>query len=190
MSKSAFHPAGGVLDCLLVMVSCLSWATGSPGAAEGVVDLLLVLGCVVGFFALIAWLGVWVAGRRPVVHERPPDSSWNSRPAPGQIWWAAVPFADGSGSKVRPCLVVRTHGAGVEVLKITSQDKSHRHDCVPIPTRPWDKRARKDSWIDLSGTHFLHDQAFHRIAGPCDTASWQGVRRQHRTGWVYAPKPR
>lgn len=177
----------GALNCLLVMVPCLSFVASTAEAAERVVDLLLVLGCLAGFFALIAWLGVWAGKRRPSLHTGPPDSSWNSRPAPGQIWWAAVPFDDGSGSKVRPCLVVRSHGHGAEVLKITSQDKSHRHDCVPIPTAHWDRRARKDSWLDLSRTHFLHHQAFQRIAGRCDTASWQGVMRQHRTGWVYRP---
>lgn len=119
------------------------------------------------------------------VHDAPPDPAWNSRPRPGQIWWAPVPFSDGPGSKVRPCLVVRTHRQGVEVLKITSQDKSHQRSCISIPTARWDPRARKDSWLDLEDTYFLHDNAFRRCAGVCDKRTWSTVTHRHRTGWVY-----
>ncbi|MEK8107708.1 hypothetical protein NKG94_26570 [Micromonospora sp. M12] len=57
-------------------------------------------------------------GRRPTAPRprapiaRPPAALARHRtrgrqPAPGEIWWADVPYADGSGSKVRPCLVLR-----------------------------------------------------------------------------------
>ncbi|HEY1176855.1 MAG TPA: hypothetical protein VGF17_11915, partial [Phytomonospora sp.] len=35
-----------------------------------------------------------------------PTSPSAGGPAPGEIWWADVPFEDGTGSKVRPCLVL------------------------------------------------------------------------------------
>jgi PemK-like, MazF-like toxin of type II toxin-antitoxin system len=137
----------------------------------------------------LAWLLVrrWRGRRpRPAVHAEPPDPSWFTRPAPGQIWWAEVPFADGTGSKVRPCLVVRTHADYTEVLKITSQDKSHRWDHVPIPTEGWDRNAWKESWVDLSGTYALADSAFRRhAASSCDGWTWAQVTRRHATGWVY-----
>jgi hypothetical protein len=123
---------------------------------------------------------------RPAVHAQPPDSSWLRRPAPGQIWWTEVPFSDGTGSKVRPCLVVRTHASLVEVLKITSQDKSNRWDHVAIPTANWDRHAWKDSWVDLSRTYFLADHAFRKPASDtCDAWVWDQVTRRHATGWVY-----
>ncbi|WP_214412707.1 type II toxin-antitoxin system PemK/MazF family toxin [Sphaerisporangium fuscum] len=126
-------------------------------------------------------------GRRtPSVHSRPPSPAWESRPAPGQIWWADVPYSDGSGSKVRPCLVVRTHPRGAEVLKITSQDKSQRDDHFPIPTRSWDRDAVKDSWLDVSEPHFVADRGFRNLAAKaCDARTWQRVTRVQATGWVY-----
>lgn len=123
---------------------------------------------------------------RPSLHARPFDDSWLQRPMPGEIWWANVPFADGTGAKVRPCLVVRTHTNSVEVLKITSQDKGNRWDHVQIPTADWDPRAKKDSWIDLSRTYSVTDYAFqNRAANTCHAWVWNQVASRHATGWVY-----
>ncbi|WP_279340702.1 type II toxin-antitoxin system PemK/MazF family toxin, partial [Sphaerisporangium perillae] len=125
-------------------------------------------------------------GRPPAVHSRPPSPSWDSKPAPGQIWWADVPYSDGTGSKVRPCLVLRTHARGAEVLKITSQDKSGRSEYLPIPTAEWDPHATKDSWLDVSETHFIGDRAFRRrAAAACDARTWRLVTRGQAAGWVY-----
>ncbi|HEY3507413.1 MAG TPA: type II toxin-antitoxin system PemK/MazF family toxin [Actinocatenispora sp.] len=160
-------------------------------------DSLAPLCCVVTIAALIA-AGVVAAvllGRRrstrpggvrrpparPLLREAPPE--WRQRPAPGQIWWAEVPFTDGSGSKRRPCLVVRTGPGRVEVLKITSQDRSTRRDHIRIPTRGWDKRADHDSWLDLGQVFTLADGSFTRHAGSVDAGSWQVVVRSHPTGW-------
>lgn len=101
------------------------------------------------------------------------------RPGPrrGEIWWADVPFADGTGSKVRPCLVLRRGLTGVVVLKITSQDKSHRRDHIPIPTRSWDPRARHDSYLNLGEPVTVRPRAFERRAGTCDPALLEWIRR-------------
>ncbi|MFG1736966.1 type II toxin-antitoxin system PemK/MazF family toxin [Micromonospora chalcea] len=104
-------------------------------------------------------------------------------PRPGEIWWADVPYADGTGSKVRPCLVLRVDGADAEVLKITSQDKSDRDDHLPIPTRGWDPDADHDSYLDISEPIPVPLTAFADRAGTCDPALWRGVRRlNHLTG--------
>jgi hypothetical protein len=147
------------------------------------------------FLGIAVFVGLcWLAGRiysrqresRPSLHARPLDDSWLQRPTPGEIWWADVPFADGTGTKVRPCLVVRTHPNSVEVLKITSQDKSSRWDHVSIPTADWDRRAKKDSWIDLSRTYSVTDYAFrNRAADTCHEWVWDQVTSRHETGWVY-----
>jgi hypothetical protein len=92
------------------------------------------------------------------------------RPRTGEIWWADVPYTDGSGSKVRPCLVLRGRWRGVEVLKITSQDKSRRRDHMPIPTKTWDPWARHDSYLNLGEPIIVPRRAFQRRAGACDPA--------------------
>jgi mRNA-degrading endonuclease toxin of MazEF toxin-antitoxin module len=89
-------------------------------------------------------------------------------PRRGEIWWADVPYADGTGSKVRPCLVVGRRLGGIVVLKITSQDKSHRRDHVLIPTKGWDPRAQHDSYLNVREPLTVRRSAFERRAGTRD----------------------
>jgi len=145
-------------------------------AMSGLMFLLLLAG-------LAAFL-YWRWREATIVLPKAPDRSWRRRPSPGQIWWADVPFDDFRGSKVRPCLVIRTHQHYVEVLKITSQDKSHRWDHVEIETASWDRQARYNSFLDLSSPRRLWDDAFKRRAGVCDPGTWQEVLDRHNTGWV------
>lgn len=134
--------------------------------------------------AALVWWEWWRRRVRPRLRAEPPDASWRTRPQPGEIWWADVPFEDGTGHKVRPCLVLRTYQRQVEVLKITSQDRSARRDHIEIPTRAWDRRATHNSYLDLSGPFRLRDAAFTRRAGTVDARTWSAVRRLHATGWV------
>lgn len=110
---------------------------------------------------------------RPRTTERAPAGA----PRPGEIWWADVPYADGTGSKVRPCLVLRADARGADVLKITSQDKSGRDDHVRIPTREWDPGADHDSFVDLAEPAHVPLAGFTRRAGACDPALWHRIRR-------------
>ncbi|RZU73857.1 PemK-like, MazF-like toxin of type II toxin-antitoxin system [Micromonospora kangleipakensis] len=98
-------------------------------------------------------------------------------PRAGEIWWADVPYADGTGSKVRPCLVLRADDRGADVLKITSQDKSDRDDHVRIPTRSWDADADHDSFLDVSEPIRIPTTAFEDRAGTCDQSLWRQIRR-------------
>ncbi|NJP33797.1 type II toxin-antitoxin system PemK/MazF family toxin [Micromonospora thermarum] len=98
-------------------------------------------------------------------------------PRPGEIWWADVPYADGSGSKVRPCLVLRADERAADVLKITSQDKSDRDDHVPIPTRSWDPDADHDSFVNLTEPVRVPLADFANHAGTCDPTLWRQIRR-------------
>jgi hypothetical protein len=145
--------------------------------------------------AALAW---WVARRRrgparpprrpeptrPRLRTAPPDASWRTRPQPGEIWWADVPYEDGAGHKVRPCLVLRTYRRQVDVLKITSQDRIARSDHLEIPTTAWDRKATHNSFLDLTDPFRLRDAAFSRKAGTIDDKTWRAVRRMHETGWV------
>ncbi|MGC4855867.1 type II toxin-antitoxin system PemK/MazF family toxin [Micromonospora sp. DT4] len=129
-----------------------------------------------------------VGGRRPAA-PRPrgtdrPAGTTRSRetdraadtPAAGEIWWADVPYVDGSGSKVRPCLVLRVDSRGADVLKITSQDKSDRDDHVRIPTREWDADAEHDSYLSLTEPIRISSADFADRAGRCDADLWRKVR--------------
>jgi hypothetical protein len=93
-----------------------------------------------------------------------------------------VPYEDGTGSKVRPCLVLRTRRYGAEVLKITSQDKSNRTDHVRIPTRAWDPGADHDSYLDLTDPIQVAAAAFEDRAGTCEPRLWREVRILHDLG--------
>ncbi|WDZ87328.1 type II toxin-antitoxin system PemK/MazF family toxin [Micromonospora cathayae] len=112
---------------------------------------------------------------RPAAPPRPRDRrpTPTGTPRPGEIWWADVPFADGTGSKVRPCLVLRADQRSAEVLKITSQDKSGRDDHIPIPTRDWDPDADHDSFLDVGEPIRVPLDAFRDRAGTCDRPLWR-----------------
>jgi hypothetical protein len=97
-------------------------------------------------------------------------------PRPGEIWWAEVPYADGTGAKVRPCLVLRVDGRGADVLKITSQDKSDRDDHVRIPTRDWDRDADHDSFLDIGEPIRVARSAFDNRAGTVAPHLWHQLR--------------
>lgn len=152
-------------------------------------SMLVLLACC-GLPLLVVAAIVWVVASRPTARPpqiltSPPDPSWLRRPQPGEIWWAHVHYSDGYGAKHRPCLVIRTHSDLVEVLKITSQNKSHRWDHLEIPqTRLWDRRAKYDSYLDLSAPLWLRNGDFTRKAGVINQWAWNEVRKRHATGWV------
>ncbi|WP_405094717.1 type II toxin-antitoxin system PemK/MazF family toxin [Micromonospora sp. NBC_01412] len=120
------------------------------------------------------------ASGRPAAPPRPRAAERTTAPAgtprPGEVWWAEVPYADGTGSKVRPCVVLRTDGRGADVLKVTSQDKSDRDDHVRIPTRDWDPGADHDSYLDISEPIRIATSAFRDSAGRCDPTLWRQLR--------------
>jgi hypothetical protein len=127
------------------------------------------------WLVLVAALFVVAAVAAAVVARRKPKTAVK----PGEIWWAEVPYEDGTGAKVRPCLVLRTRKGRVEVLKITSQDQSDRRDHVEIPTKSWDKRATHNSFLDLSDPIPVKPTAFSRRAGAIDPKTWKLVRKLH-----------
>jgi hypothetical protein len=99
---------------------------------------------------------------RPRRRTRP---SRTRRPAgptrvhPGETWFALVPFADGTGAKDRPVLVLDVHGGTCWVATLTSQDKGDRRDHVRVPDG-WNG-LDKPSWIGLD-PRALDATAFRR----------------------------
>jgi hypothetical protein len=112
-------------------------------------------------------------------------------PRRDEIWWAEVPFADGTGAKLRPCLVTRTTWRGAVVLKITSQDKHTRRDHIPIPTKAWDPRARRDSYLNLAEPITVRRAAFKRRAGTADSTTLSRIAQatRGRTASRTSPNP-
>jgi len=84
------------------------------------------------------------------------------RPRVGEVWFAQVPFEDGSGSKDRPVLVLAREGRTYSVARFTSQDRGARRDYVRVP--PGTPGLPKASWLSLRPTR-LRRSAFRRRTG-------------------------
>ncbi|WP_456844474.1 type II toxin-antitoxin system PemK/MazF family toxin [Cellulomonas sp. P5_C6] len=84
------------------------------------------------------------------------------RPRPGEVWFALVPFEDGSGGKDRPVLVLAVDGGTYEVARFTSQDRSARRDHVRVPQGV--PGLPKASWLNLRPLS-LRRSAFRRCSG-------------------------
>lgn len=129
---------------------------------------------------------VWYFRRRSRSTQQTPPRRLPSAPQPPgrarpkQIWWADVPFSDGSDSKVRPCLVVGFNSRNYRILKITSQDYSHRDDHLEIPTKEWDPKAKSNSFVDLRPI-LLNPSLFKEQAGELDDRAWKKVQRLKNT---------
>ncbi|RZD63253.1 hypothetical protein C0Q59_12445 [Streptomyces albidoflavus] len=118
--------------------------------------------------------GVPLAPRRtgPV-----PEPAPGSRPRPGQIWFAYVPFEEGHDGKDRPCLVLRCGPRAAEVLKITSQDKSRfprQYRALRLPGEDG-----RQSWLQLEGPRRIGYDAFRRPVGVSPGDAWDEVSRRH-----------
>ncbi|MYV98314.1 type II toxin-antitoxin system PemK/MazF family toxin [Streptomyces sp. SID3343] len=120
--------------------------------------------------------------RRQRTAAAPTPAGRGGRPAPGQIWFAAVPFDEGDDAKDRPCLVVRVGPRGAEVLKITSRDQSARDRYIRIPTKTWDPDADHRSWLETQPLRTIGHSAFRRPLGVCDKRIWTRIARTHRVG--------
>lgn len=67
---------------------------------------------------------------------------------PGEVWFATVPFRDGTGEKDRPVVVLSPQGRWVTVARLTSQDQIARptdYARVPHPLPGLTGRG----WADL-----------------------------------------
>ena len=98
------------------------------------------------------------------------------KPRPGEIWFAAVPFEDGTGSKDRPVLVLSVDGGTCTVAQFTSQDQGERRDHAMVP--PGTPGLTKESWISLHPLP-LRRSAMRRRAGTpgLPLVEWYDARR-------------
>lgn len=122
---------------------------------------------VIGIICFLTYLFLVVKGeekedrRRPGGPRRPPGRKKSrTRPLlhrghqvrPGDIWWAPFTFAEGTGYKVRPCLVLRVCGDRVRVAKITGTNLDGYRDCRRIVVPGY----RRTSWVDYRQQRWLH----------------------------------
>ena len=86
------------------------------------------------------------------------------RPQPGEVWFAQVPFADGSGSKDRPVLVLEVQGHARTVAQFTSQDKTGRRDHRRVPDGVLG--LQRASWVHLQPFRLGRSAFRRRLSSP------------------------
>lgn len=92
----------------------------------------------------------------------------------GQVWFAMVPFRDGTGAKDRPVVVLSVGRRTCEVARMTSQDRSARRDHARVPEVLPGLDA--PSWADLRPVT-LRRSALRRHLGDVDR-SWLAWYRE------------
>lgn len=107
----------------------------------------------------------WAAAAAAAVVVAVVREAWRRRkprPRAGEIWFADVPFEDGTGSKDRPVLVLGVSGRTCTVARFTSQDRGARRDHLRVPDGV--PGLRRTSWVDLRPVP-LRRSALRRRAG-------------------------
>jgi mRNA-degrading endonuclease toxin of MazEF toxin-antitoxin module len=119
--------------------------------------------------------------RRARMRTRPPGrpgAREAPRPRAGEIWWAAVPYEDGPGTKDRPCLVLSVRGERVRVAKITTKHHQERPGVIALPAGTVDDARGRASFLETDEVREVRPGAFRRRVGVADPALWKQVRRR------------
>lgn len=101
-------------------------------------------------------------------------------PKPGEIWWAMVPYEDGTGEKDRPCLVLSVQGRTVLVAKITSKFHEGRPGVIPLPPDVVRDTGGRRSYLETDELRRVDSRAFRRRVGAADPGLWRQVRHLAR----------
>ncbi|GAA3817442.1 hypothetical protein [Cellulomonas soli] len=126
----------------------------------------------------VAVVVLLLVARRWIVRSR---RARRRGPRAGEVWFAEVPFEDGTGSKDRPVLVLDTYGTLCHVARFTSQDRSNRRDHLRVPHRV--RGLDRASWADLRPLP-LPSAALRRRVSGADRSLLRWYRRaaQQPTG--------
>ncbi|MCS0602482.1 type II toxin-antitoxin system PemK/MazF family toxin [Streptomyces sp. LP11] len=142
----------------------------------------LALAAVV-LLALVATLvDGWGRSRRPAGRRlRPPGrpgtrGARTGRPAPGDIWWANVPYEDRPDAKDRPCLVLAVRGDRATVAKITSKFHDERAGVIPLPPGAVGDARGRPSFLETDELRVVPVGDFRRRVGVVDPVLWDQVR--------------
>ncbi|RYV51426.1 type II toxin-antitoxin system PemK/MazF family toxin [Pengzhenrongella frigida] len=94
-----------------------------------------------------------------------------ARPRTGEIWFADVPFEEGSGSKDRPVLVLAVDGRTCTVARFTSQDKGARRDHLRVPAGI--PGLNRTSWVSVRPMRLRRSAMRRRTGSPgAPLVSW------------------
>ncbi|MDQ0991150.1 type II toxin-antitoxin system PemK/MazF family toxin [Streptomyces sp. V3I7] len=113
-------------------------------------------------------------GPAPGRREGPRDRA--TRPRPGDIWWAHVPYEDGPGAKDRPCLVLTVRGNRATVAKITSRFHDERAGVIPLPPGSVGDARGRPSFLETGELRQVPVRDFRRRVGVVDPVLWDLVR--------------
>lgn len=86
----------------------------------------------------------------------------------GDVWYAMVPYRDGTGAKDRPVVVLSARGRRCTVVRLTSQDQDGRPGYARLPDTLPGLQVR--GWVDLRPME-LRRSALRRRTGRAD-ARW------------------
>ncbi|MBV2354403.1 type II toxin-antitoxin system PemK/MazF family toxin [Streptomyces sp. J2-1] len=147
----------------------------------------LALGAVVLLALLASLIDGWGRGhrsRRRRRASRPPSRprgrddrrTTATRPSPGDIWWAEVPYEDRPESKDRPCLVLAVRGDRATVAKITSRNQDARPGAIPLPPGAVDDARGRPSFLRTDELREVPVADFRRRAGTLDPDLWKRLR--------------
>ncbi|MDI1462811.1 hypothetical protein QEZ54_17685 [Catellatospora sp. KI3] len=135
--------------------------------------------------ALTALVFYWVLRLldRKVPDRRPPVQRYQGTyaptqldPQPQEIWWGEVEFREGDGSKDRPFVVLRAYPEYLEVLQITSQDKSHRDDHMWFWSVSDDVYSAGPGYLELRVRRLDRVDLRRQDSGYCPDEIWTQVR--------------
>ncbi|SCF65944.1 PemK-like, MazF-like toxin of type II toxin-antitoxin system, partial [Streptomyces sp. LamerLS-31b] len=130
-------------------------------------------------------------GRRPAGRRlRPPGRAGTrerhaaaprgGRPAPGDIWWANVPYEDRAEMKDRPCLVLAVRGDRATVAKITTKYHDERAGVIPLPPGAVGDARGRPSFLQTDELREVPVGDFRRRVGVVDPVLWDQVRHLAR----------
>jgi hypothetical protein len=87
-----------------------------------------------------------------------------------------VEFHEGHDSKDRPFVILRVLPSHLEILQITSQDKSDRHDHISFWAASTDPYAVTDGWLELRVRQLSRYDLRRRDAAVCPDEIWASAR--------------
>ncbi|CAK7284241.1 type II toxin-antitoxin system PemK/MazF family toxin [Streptomyces sp. SCPE 10] len=148
----------------------------------------LALAAVVLLALVASLIDGWGRGRRPRGRRlRPPArpgaraaGARGTRPSPGDIWWANVPFEDRAEVKDRPCLVLAVRGNRATVAKITSKFHDDRAGVIPLPPGAVGDARGRPSFLHTDELREVPVGDFRRRVGVVDPVLWDQVRHLAR----------
>ena len=143
-------------------------ATTLPAAATAGAVLAALL-----FYAALKWLDRKVPNRPRVARV---VTAPRLDPQPREIWWGEVEFRDGDGAKDRPVVILRALPSHLEIVQITSQDKSHRRDHIPFWTDSGDPDAVDGGYVELRVRELSRFDLRCRDPATCPDEIWFRVR--------------